>query len=59
MNTQKEVDVIIEKCGNEFLIDLGIVFSCEEIRCGNYNNIINVSYNYCPKCGSKLKCPNH
>ena len=51
---ENKANVIIEKYKNKSLIDLGVVFGGERFFCDNCKNEIDISYDYCPKCGCKL-----
>lgn len=46
--------VIIERYKNKSLIDLGVIISDEKLFCSNCKNELEIGYDYCPKCGSKL-----
>lgn len=50
----KTAEVIIKKHDNKSLASLGIVFSDEKFLCSNCNYILDINWDYCPKCGSKL-----
>ena len=51
---EREAKVIIEKYKNKSLTNLGVVFSDEKFFCDNCKNEVDINYEYCPKCGSKL-----
>ena len=50
---EQEAKVIIEKY-NESLVDLGVIISDEKFFCSNCKDELEIEYDYCPKCGSKL-----
>jgi hypothetical protein len=51
---EREAKVIIERYKNKSLVDLGVIISDEKFFCGNCKYELEIKYDYCPKCGSKL-----
>lgn len=53
-SVKNEANVIIEEHKNKSLIELGVVFGIDRFFCSECKNEIDIGYDYCPKCGSKL-----